>query len=347
VWIKRKAVAAVVICVVLAAASFAFWQMNQSAQAAMVYPHPGLVGWWRFDEGSGTVASDSSGYGNNGTINNATWATGIYGQALSFDGVNDFALGADNPSLDFPGDYSIMAWIKRTGDGGVVWQKGCYGGSAVGPILYVDGGKVYFGNGAWGANPQLLVSVASISTAWTHVVGLRNGTAYRIYINGELDNSGTRSNRDTSNTFNWDVGARTNNGQGLFMPFNGTIDEVRVFNRALSAAEIREYYQKSPDFSSNVLAKIPKGTTQVMTTLSWQGIGTTNVTIQSPSTTYNETTVPVYQKTVYSTSDGTSSMLNIKRLSVSVAALSSDENWYIVLEFENVYDYRITVEIQK
>jgi len=55
----------------------------------------------------------------------------------------------------------------------------------------------------------------------------------------------------------------------------------------------------------------------------------------------------VYQKTVYSTSGGTSSMLNIKRLSVSVSALSSDENWYVMLKFDDVEDYRISVEAQK
>jgi hypothetical protein len=55
--------------------------------------------------------------------------------------------------------------------------------------------------------------------------------------------------------------------------------------------------------------------------------------------------VPVYQKTVYSSSSG--DMLNIKRLSISVSALSSDENWYVMLEFDDVEDYRITVEAQK
>jgi FMN-dependent NADH-azoreductase len=72
-----------------------------------------------------------------------------------------------------------------------------------------------------------------------------------------------------------------------------------------------------------------------------------NVTIESPLKNYTEDTVSVYQKTVYSTSDGTASMLNIKRLSISVSALSSDENWYAMLKFDDVEDYRITVEVQK
>ena len=79
----------------------------------------------------------------------------------------------------------------------------------------------------------------------------------------------------------------------------------------------------------------------------WQGARSINVTVESPSKNYTEAIVPVYQKTVYSTSDGTSSMLDIKRLSISVSALSSDENWYVMLEFDDVEDYRITAEAKK
>jgi hypothetical protein len=76
-------------------------------------------------------------------------------------------------------------------------------------------------------------------------------------------------------------------------------------------------------------------------------LGSINVTIESPLKNYTEDMVPVCKKTVYSTSDGTSSMLDIKRLSISVTALSSDENWYVMLESDDVEDYRITVEVQK
>ena len=89
------------------------------------------------------------------------------------------------------------------------------------------------------------------------------------------------------------------------------------------------------------------GTTQVITTLSWQGTASINATIISPSQTYTESTQPVYQKTTYSTSDGTSNMLNIKRLSVSIDALPSDQNWNITLTFDNPVPYQITVEVQK
>lgn len=76
-------------------------------------------------------------------------------------------------------------------------------------------------------------------------------------------------------------------------------------------------------------------------------MGSLNVTIASPLGNYTEDMLSVYQKTRYSTSGGTSEMLNIKRLSVAIPALPSDENWYILLDFDNVEEYTITIETQK
>jgi len=61
---KRKLLGAVVVCVVLAAGLAVLWPGRRVAEAAVLDPHPGLVGWWRFDEGVGVVAEDSSGFGN-------------------------------------------------------------------------------------------------------------------------------------------------------------------------------------------------------------------------------------------------------------------------------------------
>ena len=74
----------------------------------------GLVGWWKFDEGSGTVAYDSSGNGNNGNLTNGpTWTTGKIGGALSFDGENDYV---DVPSIQSVngGGVTFAVWIKPT-----------------------------------------------------------------------------------------------------------------------------------------------------------------------------------------------------------------------------------------
>jgi hypothetical protein len=77
----------------------------------------GLVGWWKFDEGSGDIAYDASGNGYNGTINgNPEWASGIVGHALEFDGIDDFVVVTRMVGTDF----TLMAWIKTDQPGDVV-----------------------------------------------------------------------------------------------------------------------------------------------------------------------------------------------------------------------------------
>ena len=129
--------------------------------------------------------------------------------------------------------------------------------------------------------------------------------------------------------------------------FNGVIDEVRIYGRVLSTSEIQVDFNAGPDSSANVLAKFPQGTTQVITTLSWQGTGNIDATIVSPSQEYIENMLPVYQKLSYSTTNGITNMLNIKRLSIAVTALPSDQNWNITLILDKVDNYQITVEVQK
>lgn len=85
------------------------WYTRPVAEAAILDPHPGLMGWWRFDEESGFIAKDSSGNGNDGTVY-ATWVAGKYGQALGFDGIDDYAF-ASNIKTDY---ITIQAWVNRT-----------------------------------------------------------------------------------------------------------------------------------------------------------------------------------------------------------------------------------------
>ena len=74
-----------------------------------------LVGHWPFDEGTGTVAGDVSGYGNNGTLmNGPVWVPGHLGTALSFDGDDDFVLVPDDDALDLAGDFTISLWANWT-----------------------------------------------------------------------------------------------------------------------------------------------------------------------------------------------------------------------------------------
>jgi len=345
-WNKRKATIAITLCTIIAVSSIIFLQNNQTTQAALINPHPGLVGWWRFDEGTGTIAVDSSGNGNNGTISGATWVNGRYGEALSFNGATD---GVQCGPLSITGSYAISAWIKAdpTGNAGLVTILCNYLSPFQGMGLFLNNGKValrlYYGTGF----TEVVGMVDLRDGTWHFLVGVCNSTAVganlTVYVDGAI--AGTQATAFTSspssaNTF---IGQY---GNGLW--FKGVIDEVQVFNRVLSAPEIQADFQQNPDFSSYVVAKVPQATTQVIATLSWQGPGSINVTIATPSQTYTESMMSEYQKTVYSTSSGgPSSMLNIKRLSISVSALPSDQSWNITLTFDTVNAYQISVEVQK
>jgi hypothetical protein len=344
---KITILTATALCVVLIASSALYLFPSQVAQAAIINPHSGLVGWWSFDEGTGTLAGDSSGNGNTGTIYGATSGPGVYGQALNFDGATTY-VEIPSSTILAPRSITIEAWVKIANplsnayEGFVCFNSRTNGLQVVkewstGRIL-LEG---WVGSAYYGLESNYVLQ----SNVWTHiaVTAATNGT-WKIYVNGQLNVQSTGNALAQVVMPLWIGRAARGTGNPYL---NGAVDEARIYNRDLSASEIQQDFQNGPDFSSNLVAKVPIGTTQVMTTLSWQGTSSINVTIVSPSQTYTESTVPVYQKTTYSTSGGTTSMLNIKRLSVSVNALPSDQNWNVTLMFDNPVPYQITVEVQK
>jgi hypothetical protein len=169
----------------------------------------------------------------------------------------------------------------------------------------------------------------------------REGTSLKLFLNAIEVGSTTITK--TVRTFDKISIARSYQGYAVA----GYVDEVRVYNMSLSQNEISENFATNSDASSIFNAKLTKGTTQIMVTLSWQGTGSLNATINSLSRSYTEDTLPIYQKTVYSSSSGSLNMMNIKRLSISTTALSSDENWQIILNKSNVGEFTIAVEIDK
>ena len=343
---KRRILGVAFLCTVLIAGFTIWWNTSHVAEAAVVDPHPGLVGWWRFDEGSGAVASDSSGYGNNGTLNGATWVNGKYGQALSFDGTNDYVQISSSPSLQITDDLTISFWINLDSLATTMVPVDKHWAGEYFVKILTNGG-LRFAQGASGNSEELTVLPAGslVSGQWIHVAVVRSTSDVELtaYKNGVAATPVAYTKTPTASSQAVNIGAE----EGIYNRLSGIIDDVRIYNRALSPAEIETLSQKEPEFTSKLLAKVPQGATQIITTLSWQGTGSINATVESPSTTYTEDDASVYQKTVYSTSAGSSGMLNIKRLSVEVNALSSDENWYIVLETDNVDSYQISIEVQK
>ncbi len=344
---KKKAVIALTIIAIIAISSLMFLEKSQTTQAAILSPIPpsGLVGWWRFDEGSGTLAGDSSGNGNTGTIFGCSWVSGKYGDALSFDGLTSYVDGGNNLVFN-SNTFSIALWFKTTTVAPSFQSIFTKSGVASDFDLQIEGSTLKFYI-SQSTNLAISYSTPIVINTWYHVVISDGGTGannLKMYVNGVEVASESPTGSRATNSNNVQIGKSAVWG-GRY--FNGVIDEVRFFNRALSAAEIQTDYQNGPSFASQLTAKIPKGTTQVIATVTWQGAGSVNATITSPSQTYTEDAISVYQKTTYSTTSDTSGMLNIKRLSISVTAVPVDQSWIISLTFDNVAAYQIAVEVQK
>lgn len=190
-----------------------------------------------FDEGSGNVATDSSQRHFDGTVNGAEWAPGKFGQALHFDGTDDFVSVPDSPELRLLNGGTFMAWINFEGSGAKAWprilskERGT--GGEGGYHMFLDqagdykvrvtvGGRGYTSSEA----PEMGV--------WYHVAGVCDGTSIRIYLNGKkiLEEPQEIPFPDANPEL------RIGDSAAAQRPFQGLIDEVRIWGRALSAAEI-------------------------------------------------------------------------------------------------------------
>ena len=192
----------------------------------------GLVAQWQLDEGKGTAVHDSSSNGNDGTIHGATWVQIGNGYALQFDGVNDYVDCGDDPSLNIGGEVTLQTWIQPT-------DMGWAGAPVVGKtyreyqLLYSTRGLCwwYVNSGSNAVGNKLPLG------QWSHVTGTYDGERRRIWINGRLAGSAS-SNAPAGQGGHFIMGMR----QGPY--FQGLLDQVRVYNRALSADEILNTFRR-------------------------------------------------------------------------------------------------------
>jgi hypothetical protein len=204
----------------------------------------GLVGYWPFNGGdiSGNSVLDRSGQGNNGTMSGGPLKViGKIGQALNLDGQNDMATIADHASLDMTSAVTVSTWFyPRDLSGGwhVIAAKGISGTNSNYGLWYTGGYfSITFWNGTW-------INHATNQTysagQWYHLVGIIDSANdnVRLYVNGQLD---IDSQTETTNMVaNNDPLYITVNYGGAWA--NGVIDETRVYNRALSADEVKALY---------------------------------------------------------------------------------------------------------
>ncbi len=212
----------------------------------------GRQGHWKFYEGSGTIAADNSGNTNTGTISGATWTTsGKIGFALNFDGVDDVVNTGSGATLDDLPATTISAWIKpdTLGEGslGRIVQKG--GGVAAGFRLLLQATNALSFAVDYTTTDLSRATANGVFTlgAWSHVLvtwtGSATATNVKIYVNGVETAYGATQNAVGTRTSDAALSLYIGNESGGTRSFDGLMDDVRVYNRVLTASEITAVYR--------------------------------------------------------------------------------------------------------
>jgi len=213
----------------------------------------GLVGLWHMDEGSGTTVSDYSGNGNHGTIYGASWEgedggewgdrvdVGFSdGDCLSFNGLDDYLICGNDASLNITDEITIEAWIyaKTPLDGCIISKQDATGPTGPYSIVIADGMNRY----DFRFNGVNYRSPFNRFNQWVYIISTYSRFEGKIknYINGDIIDTWEETDSILTNDDSLQIGRRLPND--IF--FNGLIDEVRIYDRALSVDEINCHYER-------------------------------------------------------------------------------------------------------
>lgn len=203
-----------------------------------------LVAHWKMDEENGILLLDDSGYGNNAVIvGNPMWVPGMIGSAMKFSGINQYAIVADHNSLDVAQAFTVATWIKPEKQATQYLIKKAEHNKIDGyELSLASTGKVFFRfNQSSSGDTYRLNSKSSYPSdgnTWMHVAVTYNGSIMKMYINGMENSSKSYSNSIplTQNDLNLSIGAEDDGFRGL----QGVMDDVRIYNTALEAADIKK-----------------------------------------------------------------------------------------------------------
>jgi hypothetical protein len=198
----------------------------------------GLMAYWSFDEGEGDIAFDETNNGNDAVLYGPTWVEGKRGFALRFDGVDDTVAIPHSASLMPTDAITLAAWVKIEGPAqehyGIIGKSGYSSGYRL--LIHGTNKKVLFqltgekGYSVWS-------STAIPDDQWHFIVATYDGSKMKLYIDGIKDPSEKeRKGPLDVNTNSVLIGKPQ-------YAFNGLIDEVRIYSRALSEEEIKELFQ--------------------------------------------------------------------------------------------------------
>jgi hypothetical protein len=197
----------------------------------------GLVGWWKFDETQGKTAKDSSGGSHNGTlVGNAKLVPGRIGGAVALDGAGSFVRIADKSAFDMGDQTTIACWVNIhsvSAEWMTIVAKGDNGWRL---STYRQDRKFHFSVNDWSRTAGLNGSATINADEWHHLAAVYNGSVMQLYLDGKLDATQPWTGGIGKNDSDVLIGE---NAQQPGRFFNGLIDDVRIYNHALSESEIK------------------------------------------------------------------------------------------------------------
>ena len=253
----------------------------------------GLVAAYSFDQGAGTTLNDISGNGNHGSLTGATWTTGgRFGGALTFNGTSNLVTVADAASLDLTTGMTQEAWVRPSALGGE-WRTAI--------IKERPGGLAYslYAHGTDATNvPMAEVTIGGARTVagssalpigiWTHIATTYDGATLRFFVNGVQVDQRAQTGAITTSTSPLRIGGNSVWGEY----FAGQIDEVRIYDRALTAAEVQgdmnqavgEADDEPPTAPSNLVAAGSIPNAQLTWTAATDNVGVVRYSVHRSET---------------------------------------------------------------
>jgi chitodextrinase len=266
-----------------------FSPYSNTATATTLATISGLIAAYTFDEGTGTTVNDLSGHGNTGTIANTTWTSaGKFGNALLFNGSSSVVTVNDSSSLHLTNSMTLEAWVNPSTVTSA-WRDVIYKGN---DNYFLEGtsdrSSVPAGGGTFGSAGGLVVASSSlVANTWAHLALTYDGAALRLYVNGVQVSSVAQTGSILTSTNPLQIG-----GDNIFgQYFAGTIDEVRIYNMALSQAQVQSDMGtpvgggSGPvvSLSPNTInfGNVPTGTTSSAVPVTLSNVGSAPLTINS------------------------------------------------------------------
>ncbi len=239
----------------------------QQGVSAFINWNSSLVAYYKFDDGSGSNATDSSGNSLHGNITNLTsdalWVPGVRGRALSFDGQSNYVNISFGQKMNLTNAVTVEFWFYGIAPGNfstIFLSKGNYTKSATASFWFGyqnDSDLNFFVNNVSLAPTAWTGAVHISERTWVHVAGVYNGSNASLFINGVYANSSRRSLAPINMTGEslylgraYFATPNSDYGYGSWR-FNGSLDELRIWNRALSPEEVNASFNANAGLFGN------------------------------------------------------------------------------------------------